>query len=111
MDTRSRAIALFIAVFVGIQVLLPVVQLLTVPAPARFGWQMYSSSTAVPDVLIELRDGSTRAVQPADFLTSVRPDIPIADILTPQLCQSQSVRAVIFAYSERPPERRRCANG
>lgn len=70
---RRRAVTVFCAVFVAIQVLVPLSRL---PGPEvrPFGWQMFS---AVSDyrLQVEYRDGSTETLEPADYLARHRPEV------------------------------------
>lgn len=78
--------ACFFVVFLSVQVLVPLAQLVWAPRPARFGWQMYSVASAAPSFELIMRDGATRALDVTPYVTSLRGDVPLARFLPPHLC-------------------------
>jgi hypothetical protein len=85
-NPRRMLAAGFMIVFLAIQIAVPLIQLVWAPRPARFGWQMYSVVSAAPHFELILRDGATRTLDIAPYVTSMRADVPIAHFLPPHLC-------------------------
>lgn len=91
------AAAAFVAL-VALQFGLPAQRLAAVaagePAPARFGWQMYSRLPEKPAVAVVFDHGGERTVDPTTLLARSRAEIPLGELL-PALCAaSRRVRAV-----------------
>lgn len=85
---RTVAAAAFVALFVAVQVTVPVLAL-DGPRPARFAWQMYSVLGEPPaQYSVQLADGSARAVDQADHVAYPRPDVRVAEHLPAHLCAS-----------------------
>ncbi|HJZ45549.1 MAG TPA: hypothetical protein VKE41_00215 [Roseiflexaceae bacterium] len=76
----------FFVVFLAIQILVPIVQLISAPRPARWGWQMYSVASAQPRFELLLRDGSSKPIDITPYVTSMRGDVPLARFLPAHLC-------------------------
>lgn len=81
------AIACFFAVFLALQALVPIYQLLVAPRPARFGWQMFSVSAPPPDFAIVRADGSSAPIAIEPYVASARGDVPLAQFLPAHLCR------------------------
>lgn len=85
--SRSTLIAAcFFVLFLSVQLLMPLAQLLWSPRPARFGWQMYSVTSAAPNFELVMRDRSTKPIDIRPYVTSLRGDVPLAQFLPPHLC-------------------------
>ena len=82
---RRRAILWFCSAFIFVQLAVPVYQL-TLPPNQPFGWQMYSSITGyVFEVVSE--DGTSRIIDPADYVLRYRSEIDYRDHLPKVLCR------------------------
>ena len=81
------AAACFFVAFLAVQLIVPIVQIVWAPRPARFGWQMYSVVSAEPRFELELRDGIRQPVAIEPYVTSLRGDVPLARFLPAHLCR------------------------
>jgi hypothetical protein len=81
------AVVCFFVVFVALQALVPLFQLLIAPRPARFGWQMFSISAPPPDFAVVRADGSSAPVAIESYVASFRGDVPLAQFLPAHLCR------------------------
>lgn len=81
------AVACFFVVFLALQALVPIFQLLVAPRPARFGWQMFSISAPPPDFAIVRADGSSTPIAIEPYVASARGDVPLAQFLPAHLCR------------------------
>ncbi len=105
---RPREIAsavAFLAV-IALQAGVPLQRLAAVgagaPAPARFGWQMYSRLPDRSEVAVVLDDGSERTVGPSTMLIQPRAEVPIEE-LVPALCAASTrARAVAVTPASGP---------
>jgi hypothetical protein len=79
--------ACFFVVFLAVQLLMPLAQLVWSPRPARFGWQMYSVTSAAPNFELIMHDGSAKPIDITPYVTSLRGDVPLAHFLPPHLCK------------------------
>lgn len=61
MSRWHSLVALAFLLFLGIQIVVPIVQLRE-ERPAHFGWQMFSAYRHIPRYWIVLADGSTREI-------------------------------------------------
>jgi hypothetical protein len=86
MRAAEIAAALFFVAFLAIQLAVPIVQLVSAPRPARFGWQMYSVRSVPPRFDLLLRDGTSQPVALESYVTSLRADVPLVRFLPPHLC-------------------------
>jgi hypothetical protein len=82
---RLAAAGFFVA-FLAIQVVMPIVQLVSAQRPARFGWQMYSVISDAPDFELILRDGTAQPIDIRPYVASLRGDVPLARFVPPHLC-------------------------
>lgn len=80
-----RAVFWFCLVFVAIQILIPLFQL-SQPPIQPFGWQMYSS-IAGHRYDVDFSDGSTRLIDPEDFVLRYRSEIDYRGHLPQVLCE------------------------
>jgi len=80
-------VAGFCVVFLALQALVPLAQLLWAPRPARFGWQMFSVSAPPPDFAIVRADGSSAPIAIEPYVSSFRGDVPLAQFLPAHLCR------------------------
>jgi hypothetical protein len=87
MRAAEMAAAIFFIVFLAVQLAVPIVQLLSAPRPARFGWQMYSVRSVPPRFDLLLRDGTSQPVALDSYVTSLRADVPLVRFLPPHLCR------------------------
>lgn len=97
---RPREIAaavVFLAVLV-FQAGVPLQRLAAVaagePAPARFGWQMYSRAPDRSQVAVVFGDGREQAVEPSSLLVQPRAEVPIEELLAALCSASPRVRSV-----------------
>jgi hypothetical protein len=74
------------------------------PRPARFGWQMYSTVSPVPEVWTENEAGARASVDITRLMGDPRAEIVWAEPLADALCQEPDVSAVVVL--EREVERR-----
>ena len=83
---RSSRLAslLVIAVFLAIQVSVPISRLIH-DTPQRFGWQMYSSGRPATEFTVTTSDGVI-SVNKRDFLAAARAEIAYEELLPPHLC-------------------------
>ena len=87
--------------FLIVQLIIPIVQLVWAPRPARFGWQMFSVSAPPPSFAVMLSDGTTRPIAIEPFVTSLRGDVPLSQFLPPHLCRVvPHVVAVRYQFHE-----------
>ncbi len=78
--------ACFFAVFLAVQILVPLAQFMWAPRPARFGWQMYAVASAAPRFELIMRDGTAKPLDITPYVTSLRGDVPLARFLPQHLC-------------------------
>jgi hypothetical protein len=83
---RRVAAAIFFAAFLSIQIVVPFVQLVWSTRPARFGWQMYSVVSVVPQFELIMRDGAVNPLDITPYVTSRRGDVPLTRFLPAHLC-------------------------
>jgi hypothetical protein len=103
-------IALFCAVFLAVQIGLPVVQLLDDVRPARWGWQMYAGygANAVEYRLVR-PDGTVEPVRLTQYAVVFRGDMPMERYAPQHLCRVTEARAVELSIAEGPWERVPCS--
>ncbi|HET7521610.1 MAG TPA: hypothetical protein VFK61_08760 [Candidatus Limnocylindria bacterium] len=94
---RQVAVPLFIAAFLGVQLLVPVVQLFG-PRPQRFGWQMYSALPEVPRVFAIQADGVEREVDLARLFAVQRSEINYVAALQAGACDATGAAAIRLAF-------------
>jgi hypothetical protein len=82
---RRRAILWFCAAFLAVQLLVPVYRL-TLPPNQTFGWQMYSSLTGYA-FEVKLAGGTSRTVDPTDYVLRFRSEIDFRNYLPQVLCR------------------------
>lgn len=82
---RRRAVYLFGAVFLALQLLIPLRQL-GGPFIRPFGWQMYSA-LADHRYQVELIDGSAGEIDPADYVLRYRGEVDYQEVLPEVLCE------------------------
>lgn len=92
------AAALFLAL-ATLQIALPA-QATLEPRPARFGWQMYSTMSHVPEVWTEDTTGSLTPVEVAPLMGDGRAEIHWTEPLASALCMDERVHAVIVIERE-----------
>jgi hypothetical protein len=83
---KQLAAAVFLVAFLVIQILMPLVQFVRAPRPARFGWQMYSVASTAPRFELIMPDGNTKPLDITPYVTSLRGDVPLARFLPQHLC-------------------------
>jgi hypothetical protein len=83
--SRRRAIVLFCAGFIAVQIVVPIYRL-ALPPNQPFGWQMYSS-VAGYRYEVKLADGTTSEADPVDYVLRYRTEIDFRDHLPPVLCR------------------------
>ena len=77
---RRRAVALGVALFLVVQIVVPLIQL-GQPRPAHFGWQMFSGYPPFPTYWIVLADGSAREIDVHDHIGVRRLDADYHSVL------------------------------
>ncbi len=82
---RSRAVTWCFALFLAIQIVVPLHRLAQ-PRTQPFGWQMFSS-IAGHRFELESPDGSSRQIDPEDFVLHYRAEIDYRDHLPQLLCE------------------------
>ncbi|MCB0062276.1 MAG: hypothetical protein KDE19_09180 [Caldilineaceae bacterium] len=75
----------FIFVFLALQILVPA-YLLHAARPARWGWQMYSSYAQLPQIVLQLSDGTVQSVDLTEYVVNARYEILKAQTLLPHFC-------------------------
>jgi len=100
---RSTAAAV---VFLTIAILIVGIPVLATqaPRPARFGWQMYSTVSEVPEVWTEDASGARTWIDVMPFMGDGRAEIIWGPHLVDALCSSGDVHAVVVR--ERDAEER-----
>jgi hypothetical protein len=83
--TSRLAAGIVIAVFVLVQLALPISRLGREDA-ARFGWQMYSVARPSPQFVVSTSAGDVD-IRLHDYMARVRADIDIVGLLPPHLCE------------------------
>jgi len=92
MAIRNWLIATFAALFLLVQVALPVAALFG-DRPGRFGWHMYSAVPDLPEVWVIRSDGSEMSVD-LSRLAKGRAEINYTTALWAALCEEPDVSAV-----------------
>lgn len=65
------------------------------PRPARYGWQMYSTVSTVPEVWTEDESGAQRHEDITRFMGDGRAEIVWGSFLAGALCAEDGIRAVV----------------
>ena len=86
-SAAKLAATIFFSVFLIVQLVTPIVQLIWAPRPARFGWQMFSVDVPPPVFSVVLDDGTTKPVGLEPYVSSLRGDVPLAQFLPAHLCR------------------------
>jgi len=86
---RQLGVAVFMAGWMGWQLLLPAWRLVQPERPARFGWHMYSAVAVQPRFVVEMSDGAADTVRVSDVSSRWRPEIDAAAVLPGWLCGSR----------------------
>lgn len=81
---RRRAVIVFCAAFVALQVLVPL-SLLPKPANKPFGWQMYSAVSG-HRYEVKFADGSTKTADPGDYVLRYRSEVDYRQHLPQLIC-------------------------
>ena len=84
-----------VAAWLVIQIALPLAALAG-PRPGRFGWQMYTTITALPVVAEELRSGQQRPIDVEALLARPRAEADYATALVTRLCSDPEVASVMI---------------
>lgn len=93
-NPMKALVASFVVAFVVIQLAVPMLAL-GQPRPARFGWQMYTAVSSLPEVRLEAADGTTSTVDLADLLARERADVDVSAALARHLCATTDAAAVL----------------
>lgn len=91
---RSRLARSAIAIFLAVQIALPLIALAG-PRPGRLGWQMFSASLPMPRVWVEHVDGSLEEIDLGPRLAYGRPEIDLESAARRTFCFDRSAVAVI----------------
>lgn len=102
--------AVIVGVVLALQLLVPLRALVDgSDQRQRFGWNMYSTETYYPHIVLELRDGGSRSVALGQVVRRRRPEVDYARDLPPYLCgrypEAGSVRLTLASPE---PEVTRC---
>ena len=92
-NRRSLSVALFVAVILAWQLIVPAAALFS-PRPARFGWQMYSGFPDVPSVSLIDAAGHETPVDANQFFGQLRAEIDFAAALRAGVCDASGATAV-----------------
>lgn len=76
----------FIVLFLSVQIIVPVVKLMS-PRPARFGWHMWTVTPPRRQVVLLMRDGTTRPADLRPYLAQGRGELDLDHVLAPHLCR------------------------
>ena len=76
----------FVVFFLSIQIIVPAVKL-TSPRPARFGWHMWTVTPPRRQVVLLMRDGTTRPADLRPYLVQARGELDLDNALPPHLCR------------------------
>lgn len=91
---RPRSAMLFFAIFLLVQVGLPLRQLF-LPYPARFGWQMFARARIFPNYWTVTRDGVTAPVDVSIHFYTLRPEIELGSEFPDHLCRTLTDVAMV----------------
>lgn len=102
MDHRR----VFFVVFLAVQLLLPLTQMIVGPRPARFAWQMFSGSRA--PIKIRIRTATdVKDVDVTNMVGNWRSDLSFEKHLPPFLCRRFPESSSVLLYyieSDKPRE-------
>ena len=76
----------FVVLFLSIQIIVPAVKL-TSSRPARFGWHMWTVTPPRRQVVLLMRDGTTRPADLRPYLAQGRGELDLDNVLPPHLCR------------------------
>ena len=76
----------FVVLFLSIQIIVPVVKLMS-PRPARFGWHMWTVKPPRRQVVLLMRDGTSRPADLRPYLAQGRGELDLDHVLPPHLCR------------------------
>ena len=98
-----RAAACFFVLYLIVQVSVPIYRLWA-PRPARFGWQMFSSSVYPVRVWLLRRDGSEEPIEPTAYVGNPRADLDYERFVPPHICKMRpDVASVRFPLPAQAP--------
>ncbi|MCI0685445.1 MAG: hypothetical protein L0Y71_25370 [Gemmataceae bacterium] len=83
----NRAVAVFVVLFLAVQILVPIVQL-TRPLPTHFGWQMFSVDRPLPRYWVVLDDGTERDIDVYEHIGVRRLDADYHRAFPEYLCRT-----------------------
>jgi len=92
-DRRTLVIAVFVAIFLAWQIIVPAAALFG-PRPARGGWQMYSAFPDVPSVWLIDAGGNESQVDANQYFAQLRAEIDFAAALRAGACAASGAVAV-----------------
>ena len=94
LDLRVLVVVLAILLMVGV----PLLRIAN-GGPTRFGWQMFSHSSAPPVFSVVPESGETYEVDVRDVVARPRGDLPFVDVVPPHLCAiDPDARSVIITF-------------
>lgn len=96
---RTTLAGVFVITFVMIQLAIPILALAQ-PRPARFGWQMYTALSSLPELKLESADGAITPVDLSDVVARDRAEIDFSPALTEHLCETTNAVAVRIGSGE-----------
>lgn len=100
--------ASFFVAFLLVQLGVPALKLAE-PRPARFGWQMYAGTRAIPGFSVVLPEGGEK-IRTADHVIELRREIDNQRLIPPHLCRTvDSASAVLLHRSGQQPETYSCS--
>lgn len=87
--------ATLVIFFLGVQLLLPLVQL-TSDATARFGWQMFARTGPASAFEVVHADGTTTPFDLDGFAVNARPEIDWRELVHEEACANSGVVAIRY---------------
>lgn len=99
-STRQVAAMVFVAIFMAVQVTVPLA-LLASERPARFGWQMYSGARSGATFRAVHHDGSIVPVSIGDYLPHARLDMDLTTLLPKHVCQINAEVDLVLVESRK----------
>ena len=98
--SATKVALVFIFLFLSIQITVPVVKLMS-PRPARFGWHMWTTTPPRRDVVLLMRDGSSRHADLRPYVAQARGELDLDHVLPSHLCRMMPDVAAVRYRSDR----------
>lgn len=94
LERRDEWALVAFVLLAGILLVLPIRAMFD-ERPARYGWQMYSTISHAPEIVVEEADGSAQAVDVLSYMADPRAEIRWAGPLIERLCRDTRAAAVV----------------